>query len=60
MREPGKEPPLAPDQERRSGAERRKTPERREEIRYEPGQNPRRSRRDRRLHQAWDDQVLLH
>ena len=60
MREPGKEPPLASGQERRSGAERRTTPERREEIRYEPGQNPRRSGRARRQHQARDDKIPLH
>lgn len=59
MSEPGKDPQLAPGQERRSGVERRKTPERREEIRYGPKQNPRRDGRDRRLHHAWDERLLL-
>lgn len=59
MREPDKEPRLIPGQERRSSGERRQASERREVIRYEPGQNPRRSGCDRRLHHAWDDRLLL-
>ena len=58
MYETGKDPQLAPGQERRSGVERRKATERREEIRYEPRKDPRRSGKDRRLHQTWDDRLL--
>lgn len=41
--------------ERRSGKERRQTPDRREEIRWEPGKDNRRSGKDRRKPNRWDD-----
>ena len=57
MYQPGKDPQLAPGQERRAGTERRKTADRREEIRFEM-KDPRRSGRDRRCHEGWDERVL--
>lgn len=41
--------------ERRRGNERRKTFDRREEIRFEPHKDDRRTGKDRRKHARWDD-----
>ncbi len=40
---------------RRKGVDRRKTSNRREEIRFEPSKEDRRSGKDRRKHLGWDD-----
>ncbi|WP_460757920.1 hypothetical protein [Lysobacter fragariae] len=40
--------------ERRKGGDRRKQRDRREEIRFEPAKEDRRSGRDRRHHSGWD------
>lgn len=40
--------------ERRSGEDRRKTHDRREEIRFEPAKEDRRSGKDRRRRTGWD------
>lgn len=44
--------------ERRSGKERRQSPDRREEIRWEPGKINRRSGKDRRKTNRWDDTTI--
>ncbi len=44
--------------ERRRGTERRTSPPRREEIRFEPTKAERRSGSDRRKHGGWDERVL--
>lgn len=41
--------------ERRRGLDRRQGDERREEIRWEPQKEERRSGKDRRRHGGWDD-----
>jgi hypothetical protein len=41
--------------EGRKGNDRRKTSDRREEIRFEPQKDDRRSGKDRRKHGGWDD-----
>lgn len=58
MFEPGKAPRPPSGQEQRSVGDRRKTSERREEIRYEPNKAQRRNGRDRRKHDAWDGRTL--
>lgn len=40
---------------RRKGVDRRTTSNRREEIRFEPNKDDRRSGKDRRKHGGWDD-----
>jgi len=44
--------------ERRRGRERRLGAVRREDIRFEPGKDDRRSGRDRRIHGGWDGTLL--
>jgi hypothetical protein len=41
--------------EKRKGKERRETSDRRDEIRFEPQKDDRRSGKDRRSHGGWDD-----
>ncbi|CAN5593770.1 hypothetical protein BH23PSE2_BH23PSE2_04060 [soil metagenome] len=53
-RNPGAQPPHR-GPERRGGVERRNGEERREEIRWEPQKEDRRSGKDRRRHGGWDD-----
>ncbi len=44
-----------PGPSRRKGVDRRQTSTRREEIRFEPSKEDRRSGKDRRKHDGWDD-----
>ncbi len=44
--------------ERRKGGDRRKGETRREEIRFEPGKDDRRSGKDRRKQTGWDGALL--
>jgi hypothetical protein len=46
-----------PGPSRRKGVDRRKTSNRREEIRFEPAKEDRRSGKDRRKHGGWDTQI---
>jgi hypothetical protein len=49
--------PVSPHRgpEQRKGKDRRSGNPRREEVRYEPAKDDRRSGKDRRKHEAWDD-----
>jgi hypothetical protein len=47
-----------PAGERRRGNERRRTADRREEIRFEPQKDDRRAGKDRRKHGGWDDKPI--
>jgi len=44
--------------ERRKGQDRRQANERREEIRFEPDKEDRRSGKDRRKHSGWDGKLV--
>lgn len=52
------EKPRRPSSERRQSPDRRSGEERREEIRYEPHRQNRRSGNDRRKHDGWDGTLI--